>query len=516
MSNQSIPNPVFGSGINFNIEAINKKPIIIQTISDSSIIDICLAHTPTPTRTPTQTPTNTVTSSITPTTTITRTVTSSAVTPTPTTTVTRTNTRTPTTTATVTVTPTVTRTPTKTPTNTVTITKTPTVTSTVTKTITPSPTNTITKTPSATITVTPSATRSCVGGDTYISYSLPASSNWSDVSYGTGIYVAIENTNSTLVSYDTATWYIGDDLPLSSNNAWNSLAYGSGKFVAVGGSPRAAISSNGGSWISGNLMPTATGTSYSWNEIIYNSTINKFLSVPSLSTRSSSIPAKLAVSSDGISWNSYELPYGTTVNGTVTSKNWLTIEYGMNYYVAGSDSIYNHSQQSVDYEPSIAVSKNGLVWTLRSLNLSYNWTNDPYNNIGSIKKIIYGAETFVAIAQGTRSYDNGASARPCCRIFISNNIINWNLVRTIDGTNSKLAFGGINTIGEEKYILLTKNIDTLKTDIYYSYDGNWWGYLQSLDTNNTNITSFKALNNIFVGISSDNAYISQQCEGFEL
>jgi|LakMenE01Jun11ns_1017448.scaffolds.fasta_scaffold9952264_2 hypothetical protein len=493
-SSNNIPNIVFGSGINFRINAAGNKPLPSQENFAQQILpEIGLFFTPTPTRTPTVTPTLTPT--------ITQTPTGATKTPTPT------ATKTPTQTASQT------RTPTLTPS--VTRTKTPTPTVTPTRTITPTITSTVTISP--TVTTSPTPTRDCILGDNFSSYSLPAITDWKDITYGNNTYIIIESINATLVSLDARNWTLGEGLPYSGPNAWQSITYGAdNRFVAVGSSPKSAISNDGSTWVAGNnIMPivavSGSGTpppveNYTWNQIIYSEEIQKYLAVSSSSNRSTA--SRIAISSDGITWTSNPLPTAPSFSGAPTNKNWLTIAYGANYFVAGSDSSFGDGTIETDYDPSIATSTDGVVWTLRSIGSSTNWNT---NNIGNIKKIVYGNGNFVAIAQGNITV--GSSVRGCCRVFISSNAINWNLVATIQGSNSNLVFGSPNSLGMSKFLLLVRNITTGDNDIYYSMTGSGWTILSSLESTAFDISSIQSLNGQFIAINQSTVYLADNCPG---
>jgi hypothetical protein len=485
MSNSNnIPNIVFGSGINFRINAAGNKPLPSQgNFAQQILPEIGLFFTPTPTRTPTVTPTITRTSTVTPT--------GATKTPTPT----------------ITKTPTQTASQTRTPTLTPSVTRTSTLTPTVTPTVTISPTRTSSPTPS----------RDCILGDNFTNYTLPATTDWKDIAYGNGTYIIIESINATLVSSDSYNWTLGEGLPYSGPNAWQSIVYGGdNKFVAVGSSPKSAISDDGSTWVAGNnIVPivavSGSGTpppveNYTWNQVIYSNEIQKYLAVSSSSDQSTA--SRIAISSDGIIWTSNPLPTAPSFSGAPRNKNWLTIAYGANYFVAGSDSSFGDGTIETDYDPSIATSTDGVVWTLRPIGSSTSWNT---NNIGNIKKIVYGNGNFVAIAQGNITV--GSSVRGCCRIFKSSNAINWSLVATIQGSNSNLAFGAPNYFGISKFLLLVRNITTGDNDIYYSMNGSGWTALGFLESTVSDISSIEALNGQFLAINQSTIYSTYDCPG---
>jgi hypothetical protein len=484
MSNNNIPNIVFGSGINFRINAAGNKPLPPKGNFVQQILpEIGLFFTPTPTRTPTVTPTLTPT--------VTATATGATKTPTPTIT--------------------------KTPTQTASQTRTPTLTPSLTRTVTPTPTVTSTVTITPTITSSPTPSRDCVIGDNFTNYALPAITDWKDIAYGNNTYIIIESTNATLFSLDARNWTLGEGLPYSGPNAWQSITYGSdNKFVAVGSSPKSAISNDGLTWIAGNdiipIVPVSgSGTpppveNYTWNQIIYSDEIQKYLAVSSSSDRSTA--SRIAISNNGIVWTSNPLPTAPSFSGDAINKNWLTISYGANYFVAGSDSSFGTDNIDTDYDPSIATSTDGIVWTLRNIGSSTRWN---LNNIGNIKKVLYGNGNFVAIAQGNITVGN--TVKSCCRVFVSPNAINWSLATTIQGSNSNLVFGAPNFAGRSKFLLLIRNVITGDNDIYYSMTGNGWTALGFLESTTFDISSIQGLNGQFLAINQSTIYSSYDCPG---
>ena len=431
----------FDSSVSFDAASTNTSPQApVGTPSTSKTIpSIALAYSPTPTKTPTITPTPTVTKTVTPT--------SATKTPTPTPTLTPTNT------ATKTVTPTVTRTVTQT----VSPTKTSSLTPTPTKSNTPTPTLTSTTTP------TPTPTRECITGEIYSEYSLPASTTWNDITYNSGNYVIIESANSTLYGTDFTDLNVGSGLPLSGPEYWKSVIYFKDKFIAIGAAPSGAYSVNGDSWNLGSGLPTASGTSYTWNQVILLDNTNRLAAIPSTSNKA--ITSRIAFSTDGISWTSNNLPTLLDNVGAPINKNYLTLAYGNNTIVIGSDANNEYTNTTGYYVPSFLVSTNGgTVWTERKPIIA---SVDSNNYIGNIVKIVYGNGVFVAIARGS------VSNSECYRIYYSNTGIDWSLAQTIVGPDADLAFGTTTVYGSGKFIFVIKDNGADYT-AYHSLNGKWW------------------------------------------
>jgi hypothetical protein len=67
---------------------------------------------------------------------------------------------------------------------------------------------------------------------TWTQRTLPTSADWSDITFGNGMYLAVATNNSRacITSTDGLTWTLRNTLPEAGN--WDSVAYGAGKFVA--------------------------------------------------------------------------------------------------------------------------------------------------------------------------------------------------------------------------------------------------------------------------------------------
>lgn len=475
MTNNDIPEIKFDSSVVFEIAETNTSPQFpIGTPITKSVPIIGLAYSPTPTKTATATPTP------------------ATKTPTPT--------------------------PTLTPTNTVTRTQTPTVTitSTVTKTVTPTPTKTttptVTVTPSPTVTttstLTPTPSRGCLIGDSYFSYDLPASAQWNASIYDTdlNIYTIIENQNANLYGSVLSDLAVTSGLPLSGPNYWKSIASKSGIFSVVGASPTGAYSTDGLSWSLGSGMPTTSGLSYTWNQIIYAEEIDKFIAVPSISSISG--VSKIAYSSDGISWSGVNLPYTKASNGSSNiSKDYLTLAYGNNNtLVLGSNAVNEFSYTGSAFSAGFLVSTNGgTVWTERKPITNEIISNANY--IGSITKIVYGNDMFVAITDGIIEAVDGF------RIFYSSTGIDWNLALTVAGSDAGLVFGTVTSSESSKFILVVNNISSSKYSIYHSPDGKWWYSSGAQITLSGGIQSIFTRDRDIGIVSTNNVFVSLPCSG---
>jgi hypothetical protein len=194
-------------------------------------------------------------------------------------------------------------------------------------------------------------------GITWTSRTLPSSSFWSSVIYGNGIFIAVAlSTTAAATSLDGITWTART---LPSLASWNSVVYGNGVFVAVAGGPSnvAATSPDGITWTARTLPSSSF-----WDSVIYiNSSFVVVAGGPS---------NKAATSPDGITWTARTMP---------TMSTWLSLTYGNGVFVTPGYGSAN-----------AATSSDGITWIARTLPSSSNW-----------RSVVYGNGIFVTVAGGS-------------------------------------------------------------------------------------------------------------------
>ena len=155
------------------------------------------------------------------------------------------------------------------------------------------------------------------------------------VAYGNGVYVSLGdyspilggNTSSTTeVSTNGTTWAAGGALPATQD--WTSVTYGNGTFVAVAwGSTTAAYSTNNGaSWATATL-PSAS----QWQSVTYGN--GYFVTVGGWANNTA------AYSTNGVSWTASTLP---------TSTEWMSVAYGNGAFVAVGGWYGNYAAYSTN------------------------------------------------------------------------------------------------------------------------------------------------------------------------
>ena len=104
-------------------------------------------------------------------------------------------------------------------------------------------------------------------GVTWTSRTSAVDNNWSSVTYGNGLFVAVSTTgtgNRVMTSPDGISWTIRTS---AADNSWNSVTYGNGLFVAAsydGVGNRVMTSPDGITW---TIRTSAANNS--WNSVTY-------------------------------------------------------------------------------------------------------------------------------------------------------------------------------------------------------------------------------------------------------
>ena len=224
--------------------------------------------------------------------------------------------------------------------------------------------------------------------------SSAADNNWTSITYGNGLFVAVAASgsgNRVMTSPDGITWTIRTS---AADIAWSSVTYGNGLFVAVASSGtgnRVMTSPDGVTWTS------RTSADAAWNSVRYGNDL--FVAVANNGSRDA-----VMSSSDGITWTQPSINLKSLIT-SITYGNGLFIvvtRYGAGNRVLTSPdgitwtyrtSAADNDWKSVTYGNSLFVavantgagnrvmtSPNGIVWTARSSSADNNWTCVTYGN----------------------------------------------------------------------------------------------------------------------------------------
>ncbi len=290
-------------------------------------------------------------------------------------------------------------------------------------------------------------------GVTWTNTTMPANddstnSNWVDIAYGNGRFVAIaENSAMAAYSFDGATW-VKSNLPAIAE--WTSVSYGQGLFYATSLGDVAASSEDGVNWTvrssayasltvtatakdtdAGYIARTLPSTGY-WTDVLWDGT--QFIAV---GHDNGVTPAAYgARSTDGETWVSVTFPL-------VSSQyEYTAIAYnGTNQYIA----IINNTRH-------IASSSNGTTWTgtVNAIPTSGQWADMVYGN---------GRYIAVSSAQNRTAYSTDGTT--------------W-ANGSISALSNEYTGIAVGTIGSTTYFVVTTGLTGTSQVSAYSTDGLTW------------------------------------------
>ena len=311
-------------------------------------------------------------------------------------------------------------------------------------------------------------------GVNWLPQSIPAVNTWTGITYGNGLFVAVGSSgsaaNEVMTSPDGVHW---TDQTAASTTAWSSVAYGNGTFVAVSNTyPGTMMSSPDGVHWTTQTSPASNA----WNSVTYGN--GKFVAVGAIGTTSTNV----TYSTDGITWSD------TSVS-TPNVLQWRSVVYGNGMYVAvatnGSTSTgVMYSTDGVTWSSAGEAATAAVQWisvtygngvfaavsfgatTSTDLMISHdgiNWTTQVNPAASDWSSVAYGNGTFVAVAHGgTMSNDVMTSGVAATTSSQNNNIYQGGL--TVNGTVdlSSLASGVVHSNASG---VLTSSAVGLTTDV---------------------------------------------------
>ena len=192
-------------------------------------------------------------------------------------------------------------------------------------------------------------------GDTWTSFSMPSSQQWTAIAYGpvngVGYFVAVaRETNVSAWSRDGINWTAST---LTEAADWCDVVNGDGTFVAIAESDSSSafrsISTNGGvSWSTATLPSGAIAIAYG---------AGRYVVVEGNFSNS------VAYSANGSTWTVTTLP----ANDDSAESNWVDVAFGNNRYVAIADNA-----------AMAAYSLDGITWIKSNLPAIAEWTSVRY------------------------------------------------------------------------------------------------------------------------------------------
>jgi hypothetical protein len=175
-------------------------------------------------------------------------------------------------------------------------------------------------------------------GINWTARSAAEANEWSSVTYGKGLFVAVARTgtNRCMVSTDGIIW---DAISMPVVRAWEGVAYGNGMFVAVANNNDSAvvISYNGYDWVLANDSPYSGLKDIEWTD-------DKFIIAPGLGLNG-------AISVDGLNWIE-DIPFQSNLLEAIA--------YGNGIHV-----MVNGSQGKITYSTD-----GGTTWTSNNVSIA--------------------------------------------------------------------------------------------------------------------------------------------------
>jgi hypothetical protein len=183
----------------------------------------------------------------------------------------------------------------------------------------------------------------------------PANSNWWDVTYGNGSFVAVARTGTSKVmtSRDGITW---TNQSSASQNNWVSITYGDGIFVAVSDVKQAdsvgygvMTSPDGITWTN------QTVASLNYGGVTYGNGL--FVAVAGSGTGN-----RVVTSPDGVTWTNRTSPADNV---------WMDVIYGAGLFVAVAET---------GSDDRVMTSPDGINWVTRTSAADNTWEDITYGN----------------------------------------------------------------------------------------------------------------------------------------
>jgi len=266
---------------------------------------------------------------------------------------------------------------------------------------------------------------------TYFAYNTPTaiSSSWTQLgngsgnayipqlnlyglAYGNGIYVAVGGTGGTASAASSgspllASGWISRTLTALSTGYYSAVAYGaggsaSGTFIAINYNGNiTSTSSNGTTWVAGGTLPSST----TWTSIAYGN--NKFVALAATGAVAYTV-------NYGTNWIANPSCAGTVASTLSSTYTWTKVSYGQGLFFA-------IAQGGV-----AATSPDGVVWTIRAMSASTNWSAIAFGNLSNISSSYIGAQPIwaaVSSTSGTAATSIRTGAQPLGRMKVASNAV---------------------------------------------------------------------------------------------
>ena len=266
---------------------------------------------------------------------------------------------------------------------------------------------------------------------TYLAFNIPSTltSGWTaltgaqayiavlnlyGLAYGNGVYVAVGGSagTATAASSSSPTAYANwtsrsSAITALSTGYYSAIAFGaggnaSGTFIAINyGGNVTSYSNNGNSWTQGGNLPSST----TWNSIAYGN--NRFVVL----AKNGSIAYTLNY---GLNWYASSTCVGTPTSTLSSNYIWTQISYGEGIFFA-------IAQGNV-----CATSPDGIVWTIRAMPSSTNWSSVAFGNPSNVSTSVIGVQPIwvaVSLTSSTAAASIRTGATPLGRLKVASGAI---------------------------------------------------------------------------------------------
>jgi len=239
-------------------------------------------------------------------------------------------------------------------------------------------------------------------GATWTARKSAAGNNWTAVTYGNGMFVALSNNgtgNRIMTSPDGINWTLRNS---PADNYWRSVTYGNGLFVAV--SDKVVSGSNVMTSLDGVTWTTRVSPNINvdWLSVCFGNGL--FVAVAALGTGNNSV----MTSPDGITWTLrtsvantwYAVCYGNELFVAVAYDSVMTSPDGITWTArvapAGGSKFWN----AVAYGNGMfaAISQDGSTGRVMTSPDGINWTIRAFSSSNDWRSICYGNGMFVAVS----------------------------------------------------------------------------------------------------------------------
>lgn len=271
------------------------------------------------------------------------------------------------------------------------------------------------------------------GIDWMVDYGFALNGNFTCVTYGNGLFVAVNTTEYSqrvATTSDPSTfWTYQPTSDTEAENAWQSVAYGNGIFCAVSsnGTKRVMTSPNGYAW----MVLNSTALQFPWSTITFGNGLFLVMSNGSSRMMTSANGIDWTLMSDSLQSQWTSVTYGNAsfvavarsgtslvASSLVTLSNSLCFETSVNNANVSSISSGSDNTSVVSVHGNFRVRKQDydITWTSRTSALTRAWNS-----------VAYGNGVYCAVSSTDAS----------TVVMVSSNGVTWTAVdTTVDNINS--------------------------------------------------------------------------------